>query len=164
MRIFRIELAPAATEKGFDGRFTEGPLANQTVNIKWYPKREGLVDLDINELAEYYLVLTGPRAGAASSRGTTRPWRIDAAYLFDARAARCAAAAERQDRRGVECPKCAMGCGRDLPSPAIRCSRSPTRNGASWRCSPGSDVGSAHSSGVGFWLASVCNGWRLASV
>jgi hypothetical protein len=36
-----------------------------------------------NEL-DYYLVMTGPAAPAASSRGGVRPWRIDNVYLFDA--------------------------------------------------------------------------------
>src|SRR5215467_11556325 len=34
---------------------------------------------------DYYLVLTGPPSAAASSRGTTRPWCIQALFLFDAR-------------------------------------------------------------------------------
>lgn len=29
--------------------------------------------------------MTGPLSGPVSSRGTTRPWVIDAVYLFDAR-------------------------------------------------------------------------------
>jgi hypothetical protein len=84
-RVFGVALEHSATTKGFDGRFTEGPLAGRTVNVKWYGKREGLISLDVSELADYYLVLTGPRSTALSSRGATRPWRIDAVYLFDAR-------------------------------------------------------------------------------
>jgi hypothetical protein len=33
---------------------------------------------------DYYLVLTGPRSAALTSRGGTRPWRIDHVYLFHA--------------------------------------------------------------------------------
>ncbi len=33
---------------------------------------------------DFYLVLTGPRSAAASSRSTTRPRHIDASYLFSA--------------------------------------------------------------------------------
>jgi len=29
-------------------------------------------------------VLTGPASAAASSRGSIRPWSVDAVYLFDA--------------------------------------------------------------------------------
>jgi hypothetical protein len=84
-RIFGIALEHSATTKGFDGRFKDGPLAGCTVNVKWYGKREGVLGLDISEQAEHYLVFTGPRSAALSSRGATRPWRIDAVYLFDAR-------------------------------------------------------------------------------
>ncbi len=31
---------------------------------------------------DFYLVLTGPHAAAVSTRSSTRPWRIDAVYLF----------------------------------------------------------------------------------
>jgi hypothetical protein len=34
---------------------------------------------------DYYLVLTGPPSGAVSSRDETRPWIIEAVFLFDAR-------------------------------------------------------------------------------
>ncbi|GGO67231.1 hypothetical protein GCM10012289_23160 [Nonomuraea cavernae] len=33
---------------------------------------------------DYYLVLTGPASPPASSRGTSRPWRIESVHLFDA--------------------------------------------------------------------------------
>jgi hypothetical protein len=33
---------------------------------------------------DYYLVFTGPKAAAVSSRGTLRPFCIDAVYLLDA--------------------------------------------------------------------------------
>jgi hypothetical protein len=45
---------------------------------------------------DYYLVLTGPPSPAASSCAGTRPWRIDAVYLFDARRLR-----NEQIARGV---------------------------------------------------------------
>jgi hypothetical protein len=59
-------------------------LAGRSVDVKWYAKQEGLLDITPAALPDTYLVLTGPRAGAASSRGATRPWLIDAVYLFDA--------------------------------------------------------------------------------
>ncbi len=82
-RIFSITLADSATEKGVDGTFTEGPLAGRTVNVKWYGKQEGVLDLDPHSQPDYYLVLTGSARAAASSRGTSRPWVIAAVYLFD---------------------------------------------------------------------------------
>jgi hypothetical protein len=84
-QIFDIELAAVAVEPGFDGRFRSAPLQGKTVNIKWYLKREGMLDTSETATLDYYLVLTGPPSPAASSHAGTRPWRIDAVYLFDAR-------------------------------------------------------------------------------
>ena len=64
-----------------DGRFGDG----RTVGVRWYTKREGLLDLK-EDGPDLYLVLTGPKAAPASSRGTTRPLVVDAVYLFDAAA------------------------------------------------------------------------------
>jgi hypothetical protein len=83
-QIFDIDLEASATAKSIDGRFAAGPLAGRTVNVKLYGKREGLLDMVEDPTVEYYLVMTGPRRFAASSRGGTRPILIDAAYLFEA--------------------------------------------------------------------------------
>jgi hypothetical protein len=96
-QIFGIELEATAVAAGIDGRFGPGPLQDQTVNIKWYLKREGLLDTTESTELDYYLVLTGPPATAASSRGTTRPWSIQAVFLFDARQLR-----SEQITRGVK--------------------------------------------------------------
>ena len=82
--VFDIELESSASAPAIDGRFRAGPLAGRSVNIKWYLKREGLLDVSGSPAVDYYLVLTGPASAALSSRGGTRPWRIDAVYLFDA--------------------------------------------------------------------------------
>jgi Resolvase, N terminal domain len=74
----------AANAAGYDGHFTAGALAGRTVNVKTYGKREGLLDMKSSSPLDYYLVFTGPKAAAASSRGTLRPFCIDAVYLFDA--------------------------------------------------------------------------------
>lgn len=81
--VLRIALASSATEKGYDGRFEEGPLKGRTVNIKWYAKREGVLDIEPRSLPDFYLVLTGPYEPAGSSRGTPRPWLITSVFLFD---------------------------------------------------------------------------------
>jgi len=81
--IFKIELEQSAVEKGIDGRFTQGPLKEQTVNIKFYAKRENLLDINPDHLPDYYLVITGPKSSPVSSRGTTRPWLISSVYLFN---------------------------------------------------------------------------------
>ncbi len=82
--VFGITLEESAAHKGSDGRFTDGDLAERTVNIKFYAKREGLLDLSLEGIPDYYLVLTGPKSAAASSRAGHRPWVIDSVFLFDA--------------------------------------------------------------------------------
>ena len=84
--IFKVKLAKSANRKGFDGRFTGGPLAGQTVNVKWYSKREGLLDINPASVPDNYLVLTGPKAEATTSKGQTRPLVITEVFLFDASA------------------------------------------------------------------------------
>ena len=79
-RVFDIELEPSAAATAIDGRFRSAPFAGRTVNVKWYLKREGLLDMSSSPVLDCYLVLTGP----ASSRGSIRPWSVDAVYLFDA--------------------------------------------------------------------------------
>ncbi len=81
--IYGVELHASAVQKGSDGCFAGGRLSGATVNIKYYPKNEGVLDIAIDGAPEYYLVLTGPRSAAVSSRGKTRPWVIEAVYLFE---------------------------------------------------------------------------------
>ncbi|WUH99553.1 hypothetical protein OHR68_39700 [Spirillospora sp. NBC_00431] len=95
-RIFDIELEASATNAAFDGRFRAGPLQGRTVNVKWYLKQEGLLDLSASATPDHYLVLAGPRAAAESSRGGTRPWCVRGVFLFDARRLR-----DEQHARGV---------------------------------------------------------------
>lgn len=83
-RIFGIALEASAVAPGIDGRFKSGPLQGRTVNVKWYLKREGLLDLTDWETLDFYLVLAGPASAAVSSHGSTRPWCITSVYLFDA--------------------------------------------------------------------------------
>jgi hypothetical protein len=82
--IFGIELEQSAARESIDGHFVRGPLAEKTVNIKWYGKMEGLLDITLDHLPDFYLVMTGPKSGAISSRGTKRPWLISSVFLFDA--------------------------------------------------------------------------------
>jgi len=82
-QVFDIHLNESASQRSIDGYFNTGPLARKSVNVKWYPKRENLLDLDPDSPPDYYLVMTGPYAPAASSRNTTRPWLITSVYLFE---------------------------------------------------------------------------------
>lgn len=72
-QVFGIELEQHAA-KAVDGVFPDG----RTVNIRWYPKRENLLDLR-EDGPDRYLVLTGPKTAA-----DVRPMVVDAVYLFDA--------------------------------------------------------------------------------
>lgn len=83
-KIFDIVLQESAAAKSIDGHFSSGQLAHRSVNIKFYGKQDGLLDVTPHALLDYYLVLTGPHAYAGSSRGEVRPWVIDFVYLFKA--------------------------------------------------------------------------------
>ena len=83
--IFDIQLNESASSKGTDGHFRAGPLAGKSVNVKWYGKQESILDITPRCLPDFYLVMTGPKSSAASSRETTRPWLIEHVYLFDAK-------------------------------------------------------------------------------
>jgi hypothetical protein len=96
-QVFGIELAASAVEAGIDGWFTAGPLSGRSVNVKWYLKREGLLDVTAAPNLDYYLVLTGPASAALSSRQGLRPWCIAAVHLFDAKQL-----LEEQRARGVK--------------------------------------------------------------
>ena len=81
-QVFGLDLAINANRKAIDGRFTQGALAGSTVNVKWYAKREGLVDMAKSDGPDYYLVLAGPKAAAMSSRNGVRPLVVENVYLF----------------------------------------------------------------------------------
>lgn len=83
-QIFAIALEDSATKKSIDGHFTVGPLAGRSVNVKWYAKREGILDLTPDSPPDFYLVLAGPISAAMSSRGSDRPWLIESVHLFAA--------------------------------------------------------------------------------
>ena len=85
-QLFDIDLEVSAVAKAIDGRFTSGPLAGRSVNVKWYGKREGLLDMTEDAALDYYLVLAGPKSSATTSRGFTRPLCIETVHLFDAHA------------------------------------------------------------------------------
>lgn len=82
-KVFGIELESSATAKGIDGIFTEGPLKGKTVNIKWYGKQEGILDIAVDNQADYSLVITGPKSIPTTSKGAVRPLIVSYVYLFD---------------------------------------------------------------------------------
>lgn len=80
--IFHIELEEVGRRQGYDGRFTAGPLAGQTVDVQWRPRRDGQMNIREGALPDYYLVFTGPAEAATPS--FANPWLIDAVFLFHA--------------------------------------------------------------------------------
>ena len=82
-RVFAIALEESATAPGIDGHFLSGPLVGKTVNVKWYLKDEGLLDIPTSDAPDVFLVLAGPRAAAVSSKGSHRPWIVETVYLLD---------------------------------------------------------------------------------
>ncbi len=83
--VFHLTPERSARKRAHDGTFATGALAGHTVNVKWYGKQEGVLDLHARRPPEYYLALTGPVGSAVSSRGATRPWVIQFVYLFDSK-------------------------------------------------------------------------------
>lgn len=79
--IFGIQLDDAGKHRGYDGRFVHGPLAGQTVDVQWHPKKDGQLTVKIDALPDYYLVFVGPEASAQS---LANPWLIESVYLFHA--------------------------------------------------------------------------------
>jgi len=79
--IFRITLDEAGKRRGYDGRFSSGPLAGHTVDVQWHPRHDGLLNIKLDTLPDYYLVLAGPDA---SSAGMASPWVIESIFLFHA--------------------------------------------------------------------------------
>jgi hypothetical protein len=80
--IFDIALNESATQKGSDGVFRSGALAGKSVNVKLYGFQEGILDVKVKDPPDVYLVLTGPKRAAASSRGVHRPMTIHVVYVF----------------------------------------------------------------------------------
>lgn len=83
--VFEIELESSASNPGYDGWFQSGIHAGRSVNVKYLGKREGYLDIKPNALPELFLVLSGPKTVARSSRGATRPFFIDEIFLFEAK-------------------------------------------------------------------------------
>ncbi|MCY4616524.1 MAG: hypothetical protein OXC71_09070 [Chloroflexi bacterium] len=82
--IFDIRLYKSATHRGAAGQFTSGPLAGRSVSIRKYSTDQGVLDVRLDGLPDFFLALTGARTAPASSRGTAQPWTIESVYLLEA--------------------------------------------------------------------------------
>jgi len=81
-RVFDIALNPSASKKASGGFFRSGGLSGKSVNVKFYPKHDGALDIDLEARPDYYLVLTGPRMRANESGKAHRPITISSVFLF----------------------------------------------------------------------------------
>lgn len=85
--VFDIELHHSATNKASDGIFRSGCYASRSVNIKYYSRCTGVLDMmgttDSTQHPDTYLVLCGSRIGAGSSRGAAAPWVVSEVFLFE---------------------------------------------------------------------------------
>lgn len=82
-RVFDIQLESSAATPGIDGRFGSGPLADRTVNIKFYSQRDSMLDIATKSPPDVYLVLVGRLAPAFPSRYEPRPWSIREVFLLE---------------------------------------------------------------------------------
>jgi hypothetical protein len=76
-KIFGIQLMDSGSHPGYDGVFSDGILAGNTVDIKTYGRQEYVLDISRHP-CDYYLVLTGP-----TGQARVRPWVIESVFLFD---------------------------------------------------------------------------------
>ncbi len=83
-QIFDIELHPSASHPGSDGVFRTGELGGKRVDIKYTTKHDRLLNMKKVSGPDYYLVLTGPKGKAESSRRKALPWVIESVFLFEA--------------------------------------------------------------------------------
>jgi hypothetical protein len=78
--IFRITLDEAGKRRGYDGRFNAGSLAGRTVDVQWHPKQNGQINIKLDAIPDYYLIMTGPEATSSIAS----PWIIESIFLFHA--------------------------------------------------------------------------------
>ena len=78
--IFRITLDETGKRRGYDGRFNAGSLAGHTVDVQWHPKQNGQINIKLDAIPDYYLILTGPEATSSIAS----PWIIESIFLFQA--------------------------------------------------------------------------------
>lgn len=82
--IFGITLISSTHHSEIAGIFANPPLTGKTVDIQWYPRREGFLSVHSGPAPDYYLVLSGPRQESSTARALVNPWLITSVYLFDA--------------------------------------------------------------------------------
>jgi hypothetical protein len=79
--IFKIKIDDAGRNRGYDGRFTLGPLAGHSVDVQWRTKHDGQINIKQDAYPDYYLILSGPEVATPAF---SSPWLIESIFLFQA--------------------------------------------------------------------------------
>ena len=82
--IFNITLISSKQNSEFAGIFANQPLRGKTVDVQWYPRREGFLTVHTESTPDYYLVLAGPKQESSTARALVSPWLISSVHLFNA--------------------------------------------------------------------------------
>lgn len=82
--IFGITLVSSSQHNEFSGIFAREPLTGKTVDVQWYPRREGFLHVRSAPAPDYLLVLAGPKQESSTARALVNPWLIKSVHLFDA--------------------------------------------------------------------------------
>lgn len=77
-----IRLIPSVQHNEFAGIFTNAALMGKTVDIRWYTRREGFLNVHTDPTPDYTLVLAGPKLDQNEARALVNPWIITSVYLF----------------------------------------------------------------------------------
>jgi len=80
--IFGIRLIPTTSQTGFVGIFTTPTLKGKTVDVRWYPRRGGYLNIHTDPAPDYTLVLAGPEIEQNEARALVNPWVITSVHLF----------------------------------------------------------------------------------
>ncbi len=79
--IFKIAIEEEGKHRSYDGRFTQGPLAGNTVDVQWRSRHDGQINIGLDTYPDHYLILTGPEP---SPSNLENPWIIESVFLFNA--------------------------------------------------------------------------------
>lgn len=80
--VFGIRFMPTSVPGQSVGTFTRESLTGKTVDVRWYLRREGFLNIHTDPAPDYTLALAGPKLDPSEARAFVNPWIITSAYLF----------------------------------------------------------------------------------
>jgi len=83
-QIFGITLVTSTHHAEFTGIFSNQPLAGKTVDVQWYLRREGFLNVHSEPAPDYFLVFAGPKQESSTTRALVNPWIVSSVHLFHA--------------------------------------------------------------------------------